>query len=73
MSDDGERWDPVSAAVTMPGPLYWSGTHALRGGVERVLLRFPGRTARFVRLEQTGRDPKYGWSIHEIHVYGHLG
>jgi F5/8 type C domain len=69
VSDDGERWEPVSVAITAVGPLYWTGTHALRGGLERMVLRFPARTTRFVRLEQTGHDPLFAWSMHEIRAY----
>jgi 4-amino-4-deoxy-L-arabinose transferase-like glycosyltransferase len=68
-SPDGERWEEVPAAVQLLGPLYWLGTQGARGGVERVRLRFAARGLRAVRLVQTGTDPSYGWSIHEVHLY----
>ncbi|MGH7322333.1 MAG: discoidin domain-containing protein, partial [Candidatus Rokuibacteriota bacterium] len=69
VSADGERWEEVSPTITRLGRLYWTGTHAIRGGVQRMVLRFPARTARFVRLQQTGTDFVFGWSIHELNVY----
>jgi hypothetical protein len=68
-SPDGEHWENVAVTVHAIGPLYWLGTHAARGGVESVRLRFAARPVRAVRLVQTGADAIYGWSIHEIHMY----
>ncbi len=69
VSPDGERWEDVSPTITKVARLYWTGTHAIQGGVQRMVLRFPARSARFLRLRQTGTDLRYGWSIHELHVY----
>jgi hypothetical protein len=67
--EDGS-WTRLAAEVVVDGPLVWAGTHVLRDGVERVLLRFaPIRTAA-VRLVQTGEDPVYDWSVAELHLVG---
>jgi hypothetical protein len=68
-SPDGEQWEEVPVTVQSVGPLYWLGTHAARGRVERVWLRFAPRPVRALRVVQTGADPIYAWSIHELHLY----
>jgi len=53
VSDDGERWRAVAA-----------------GGGETVTdIGFVTQRARYVRIEQSGSDDFYWWSIHELNVY----
>jgi hypothetical protein len=62
---DGQRWTEA-----------WAGSPAaavLRAAMAapreaRVLIGFPSRTARFVRLRQTGRSELYYWSIAELEI-----
>jgi len=35
----------------------------------RAALSFPGRTARYIRLRQTGRHDLFYWSIAELEVW----
>ena len=67
ISEDGETWTGV-----------WEGDTALMAYVaaleipRTVPLRFPlgNRTARFIRMRQTGADRTFYWSIAELKVYG---
>jgi hypothetical protein len=61
-------WVDVDATVRWDGPLVWTGTHVLRAGVERVVVRFPPTRARALRLVQTGRDAFYPWSVAELRL-----
>jgi hypothetical protein len=67
---DGRTWQPVPATVVVDGPLYWTGTHALRGGVERVWLRFPPMPVRALRLAEAGAGAGDPWPVHELRVFG---
>ena len=52
------------------GPLYWSAGRPMqrvRGG--RVELRVPPTLARYLRITQTGRDERWGWTVREVFVY----
>ncbi len=53
VSTDGQSWTSVAEKPANDRPLE---------------VTFTSRQIRFVRIEQTGRDPVYWWSIHEIHV-----
>jgi hypothetical protein len=67
LSVDGSTWSEV-----------WTGGTALLAFVaaldspRTVPLRFPleGRSARYIRLRQTGEDRTYYWTIAELRVYG---
>jgi hypothetical protein len=63
-------WEPVPARTVRVGPLVWAGTHLLRDGVDRVVLRFPATSARALRLIQTGGDPFFDWSVAELRLLG---
>ncbi len=69
-SADGLGWDPVRADLLLLGPLRWTGTHLLRDGVDRVLLRFVPRRTRALRLTLTGQDPVFDWSVAELRLFG---
>jgi hypothetical protein len=61
-------WRDVAATVHWIGPLVWTGTHVLRAGVERVVVRFPPTRVRAVRVLQTGQDAFYPWSVAELRL-----
>jgi hypothetical protein len=65
---DGRTWLPLAAPRLVLGPLAWSGTHLLRAGAERVVLRFAPRPLTGLRLTQTGRDPRFDWSVAELRL-----
>lgn len=69
VSKDGERWEALSPTTIRSGRLYWGGTHALRRGVEIMVLVLPPTPTRYVKLIQAGQDSFYDWSIHELHIY----
>jgi hypothetical protein len=70
VSQDGARWDVVVAVPRYWGPLFVSEHHAMlkvrRGRVEAT---FAPRSARFVRIVQTGTAAHRRWSAREIFVY----
>jgi type 1 glutamine amidotransferase len=48
----------------------WEGPVASGTGKSPITeVIFPVRTARYIRILQTGSDPGYWWSIHEMNVY----
>jgi hypothetical protein len=67
-SDAG--WAAVPARIEWQGPLVWTGTHVLRAGVERVIVRMSPTRVRALRLVQTGHDAVYPWSIAELRLLG---
>lgn len=69
ISHDGLHWEVVETTPLFLGPLRWAGTHLLRDGVDRVLLRFGPVRVRSLRLIQTGRDPISPWSIAELYLF----
>lgn len=55
ISKDGVTWSaPVAKGV---------------GQLGITTIAFPAQTARYLRIAQTGTDPKYYWSIYELDVY----
>ena len=66
----GGAWARVPATPHLVGRIVWTGTHLLRDGVDRVVLRFaPVRTGA-LRLVQTGSDPVFDWSVTELRLVG---
>jgi hypothetical protein len=68
IAQDG-GWTDAQASVQWIGPLVWIGTHVLRAGVERVVVRFPPVRTRALRLVQTGQDALYPWSVAELRLF----
>ena len=67
---DGIAWRVLVELPAYDGPLYWSAGRPMqrvRGG--RVELRVPPTPARYLRITQTGRDERWGWTVREIFVY----
>lgn len=65
-------WDsPNAYAVTVSdNGVDWSAPIATgRGQLGITSISFAPRTARFVRVTQTGSDPTYHWSIYEFQLY----
>ncbi len=54
-SIDGRSWDKPIATGRGDGP--------------RTEIAIESRTAKFVRITQTGSDPRAPWSIHELQIY----
>ncbi len=65
---DGLHWEK---AVPLNSPVYWSGEKLFKdynsGETDLVFRETP---ARFVEILQTGQDPIYYWSIHEMELFG---
>jgi alpha-L-arabinofuranosidase len=57
LSSDGQQWRPVAENPRNDRPL-------------EVI--FSPRPARFIRIEQTGSDPTYWWSIHRVDISGEV-
>jgi hypothetical protein len=55
-SNDGTNWGTVIA----------SGS----GSSQLVTIAFPSKTARYIKIVQTGSTSSNWWSIHELNVYG---
>jgi hypothetical protein len=69
-SVDGIAWRVLVELPAYDGPLYWSAGRPMqrvRGG--RVELRVPPTPARYLRITQTGRDERWGWTVREVFVY----
>jgi hypothetical protein len=64
---DGLRWEK---AVPLNCPVYWTGEKLFKdyrsGETDLVFRETP---ARFVEILQTGEDPVYYWSIHELELF----
>ncbi|HVZ21980.1 MAG TPA: discoidin domain-containing protein, partial [Vicinamibacterales bacterium] len=64
-SIDGERWDPAWTGSGL-APLVWSAID--QPTRVPLTMAFTPRTARFIRLRQTGRDSLHAWAIPEVQV-----
>lgn len=65
-------WDsPNRYAITVSGDgIKWSKPIAQGAGHLGITkITFPSQTSRFIRVTQTGSDPKYHWSIYEFSVF----
>ncbi len=64
---DGLHWEK---AVPLNNPVYWTGEKLFKdyssGETDLVFRETP---ARFVEILQTGQDPVYYWSIHELELF----
>ena len=64
---DGLHWEK---AVPLNSPVYWTGEKLFKdynsGETDLVFRETP---ARFVEILQTGQDPVYYWSIHEMELF----
>lgn len=71
VSDDGQRWETVSAVPEYWGPLFFSEHHPFlkvrRGRVQAI---FPPVRARHLRVVQTASVPHHTWSARELFAYG---
>jgi len=65
-------WDsPAGYSVTVSADgKTWSGPISNgTGQLGITAIRFPQQKARYLRITQTGTNPKYHWSIYELKVY----
>jgi F5/8 type C domain/Bacterial alpha-L-rhamnosidase C-terminal domain len=53
-SDDGKEWRQVAEG---------------KGSLGITTITFPAQSARHLRIEQTGTDAKYHWSVYELDVF----
>lgn len=73
-SMEGRAWTTRVDVPAYYGPLYWSTSHPIgRVRAGRVELRVPPTPVRFVRITQTGHDPRLPWTIRELFVYTGTG
>jgi hypothetical protein len=66
-------WDsPDKYAVTVSDDgTHWSKPIATGAGQMGITtITFPKKTARYIRITQTGQNAKYHWSIYEFDVFG---
>ncbi len=70
-SRHGRRWQTALRLQDYRGTLlYWCGGRLLMDGRwGRQDLYFPPRTARYLRLRQEGRDPRWPWRVVELSLY----
>jgi hypothetical protein len=70
-SRNGRDW---RGAAALNPSLYWDGETLFREDPQgETDLHFPETLARHVEFLQSGRDPVYYWSIHEIELYRQNG
>jgi hypothetical protein len=65
-------WDSpnkYSVSVSNDGTDWGTPIATGAGKLGITTITFPLQTARYVRVTQTGTDPKYHWSIYEFEVY----
>jgi tetratricopeptide (TPR) repeat protein len=70
LSRDGGRWETTAAVGDVPWSLDWADGQPRMATRGRVVSAFAPRPARYVRIEETGRDPNWWWAIGELFVYG---
>ena len=63
-SEDGVQWRVVAEEPTTHVPI----TQFLTRSAAFIEVRFPAASARYLRIVQTGEDPTYWWSIHELDI-----
>ena len=69
ISTDGLHWQPLKPSKE-PFSLYWTGEKLFKYGRGDLEFVFPPTGVRFFKIQLTGEDPAFFWSIHEIEVYG---
>ena len=69
-SVDDVHWTIAREVPQYYGPLYWAAGHPM-GRVRwgRVEVRFPPRSARYLRVTHLGRDDRFPWTVRELFVY----
>jgi len=65
LSLDGQNWFEVAREFPTVVPIL----AFIKPPETSLDILFPGRTARFVRITNFGKDPIYYWSIHELNIY----
>ena len=68
-SRDGENWEEIAVQGGDRYPWVWSGGKPV--SLERAPwqeMRFPPRRVRYLRLDQTGENPRFFWSVCELLV-----
>ncbi len=70
VSADGERWEETAAIAAARWSLDWGAGQPRMGPRHHVVTVFAPREVRYVRVTQTGADPRWWWAIGEIFVYG---
>lgn len=70
VSSDGEHWEERAAVAATRWSLDWRAGQPRMGARERVVSAFEPTALRFVRIRQTGSDPRWWWAIGELFVYG---
>ncbi|MEW6185718.1 MAG: discoidin domain-containing protein, partial [Thermodesulfobacteriota bacterium] len=66
-SMDGRQWELLNPKMT-PVLLNWTGETLLEGSGDLDFI-FPAVAMRYLKITQTGQDPEYYWSIHELELY----
>jgi hypothetical protein len=70
LSPDGRRWETTADVGDVPWGLDWAGGQPRMAPRGRVVSAFAPRPVRYVRIEETGRDPNWWWTVGELFVYG---
>jgi 4-amino-4-deoxy-L-arabinose transferase-like glycosyltransferase len=68
LSIDGQHWELMNPRMTSV-LLNWTGETLLEGTADLDLI-FSATPLRYLKITQTGRDPEFYWSIHELELYG---
>jgi len=71
VSKDSNSWVAVAKMGDVCGSLFWSKFYpCFFVGNDFINIGFKPGKARYVKITQTGSDPRFDWSIVEINVYG---
>ncbi|MBI2442124.1 MAG: discoidin domain-containing protein [Lentisphaerae bacterium] len=71
VSTDNENWQAVFQYGDVAGGLFWENNQPrflVRG--DFFTCAFAPAAARYVRITQTGSDPRYWWTIAELRAFG---
>jgi hypothetical protein len=70
VSRDGRSWDAVASVPEFDVTVRWRDGQPRVDQTGHVISLFPPRPVRYVRITQMGADPKEGWAIAELFIYG---
>jgi 4-amino-4-deoxy-L-arabinose transferase-like glycosyltransferase len=66
-SADGQTWTSLDSIMS-PISLHWTGETLLKGGQD-LDFALPSTSMRYLKINNTGQDDVYYWSIHELEIY----
>lgn len=69
VSGDGRAWQETAGVGAGPWSLDWVDGQPRIGVRSRAVSVFEPRQVRYIRIHQTGSDPKWWWAVGELFVF----